>query len=72
MGATTKIELPAVITIKNTSDHTIRFIPYRENFATAVAAGDTLEIEAQTAGQVLYYIAQQTDGLEVTQAKKGE
>ena len=44
MGATTKIELPAVITIKNTSDHTIRFIPYRENFATAVAAGEQLKV----------------------------
>ena len=68
--ATITIKLPAMITISNTSDHVIKFVPYRENFTTGIAAGDTVELEAQTAGQVLYYLAQATEGLKVTQEAK--
>lgn len=64
------ITLPAKVTITNTSDKAIRFVPYRENFTTVVAAGDSVELEATTAGQVLYYLAQATDGLTVTQEAK--
>lgn len=78
-----EIKLPAVVTITNTTDPTkdgagkytkggrdIGFVPYRENFTVYVKAGDTLKIEAETAGQVLYYLAQKTDGLTVTQTAK--
>ena len=73
MAETITISLPAVITLSNTSDRGIRFVPYRENFTTVIAAGDSVQLEAQTAGQVLYYLAQATDGLKVTQtAKSGD
>lgn len=68
--ATVTITLPAKVTITNTSDKAIRFVPYRENFTTVVAAGDSVELEATTAGQVLYYLAQATDGLTVKQVPK--
>lgn len=64
------IKLPAVITITNTSERAIGFVPYRENFTTYVAAGTSIELEASTSGQVLYYLAQATNGLEVTQEAK--
>lgn len=67
------IKLPAVITLTNTNPErgkAIRFVPYRENFTTVIAAGDSVKLEATTAGQVLYYLAQATDGLEVTQEAK--
>ena len=41
------------------------FIPYRENFSQEVAVGDDYEFEAKTAGQVLYYMAQDTNGMGV-------
>lgn len=73
MGQKVIISLPAVITLSNTSDRAIRFVPYRENFTTVIAAGDSVQLEAQTAGQVLYYLAQATDGLDVKQtAKSGD
>lgn len=68
--ATVTITLPAKVTITNTSDKAIRFVPYRENFTTVVAAGDSVELEATTVGQVLYYLAQATDGLTVKQVPK--
>lgn len=65
-----EIVLPAVITITNTSDRAIGFVPYRENFTVYVQAGDVVELEATTAGQVFYYLAQATEGLTVEQAAK--
>lgn len=70
MNTTTTIKLPAMITISNKSDHVIKFVPYRENFTTGIAAGDSVELEATTAGQVLYYLAQATDGLTVKHVPK--
>jgi len=67
---TLNIVVPAVVTITNTSDREIRFIPYRENFSVPVAAGDVVKLEATTAGQVFYYLAQETDGLTVEQEAK--
>lgn len=72
--ATLTITLPAVITITNTTSGTtareIGFIPYKENFTSYLGAGDTIKLEATTSGQVLYYLAQATDGLSVEQAAK--
>lgn len=65
-----EIKLPALVTITNTGSSAKGFVPYRENFTTYVAAGDSVILEAQTAGQVLYYLAQATEGLEVTHAAK--
>ena len=65
-----QIIVPATITIANKTDRAIGFVPYRENFVVYVGAGETYELEASTAGQVFYYLAQATEGLEVTQAAK--
>lgn len=65
-----EIVLPAKITITNTSDKAIGFVPYRENFTSYIDAGSSIELEATTSGQVLYYLAQATDGLTVEQAAK--
>lgn len=68
---TTTIKLPALVTITNTTaDKAIGFVPYRENFTTYIPAGDVVILEATTAGQVLYYLAQATEGLTVSQAEK--
>ena len=56
---------PAKIQIKNTSDLVKVFVPYKENFTTALAAKSGIEFEVQTAGQVLYFLNQATEGLEV-------
>ena len=62
------INSPAKITITNTSDKILNFIPYRENFQQEVEAGEGYEFVVKTAGQVLYYIAQDFEGgLDVTQ-----
>lgn len=63
-------ETPAVMTIANTSDVVKAFVPYRENFNVDVKAGDTYKVEASTIGQILYYMAQATEGLTVSYAKK--
>ena len=59
------INSPAKITIKNNSTKTINFIPYRENFQQEVEAGEGYEFVVKTAGQVLYYVAQDTNGIDV-------
>lgn len=70
------INVPATITITNNTDKTMNFIPYRENFQMEVAAKDVYTFEVDTAGQVLYYMAQDTTGpdveggLDVAQAAK--
>lgn len=78
----TVINVPAKITIANNSDKVMNFIPYRENFQVEVKPEDSYEFEAETAGQVLYYMSQDTNdisindadevagGLDVTQAAK--
>ena len=53
------------ITLTNGSAKVIKFIPYRENFEHAIAAGDSVVITADHVGQVLYYMAQATEGLTV-------
>ena len=61
---------PAVMTLENTSAVIKTFAPYKENFTVDVAAGDKYEIEAETLGQILYYMAQATEGLDVSYAAK--
>lgn len=64
--ATKTITLPAVIKVENTSELAKTFIPYRENFTAVLKKGYTLEFEAKTSGQVLYYLKQNTEGLKIT------
>lgn len=66
----TQITLPAKIKLTNTSNRDIAFVPYKENFVTYIDAGSFVELEATTTGQVLYYLAQATDGLTVEQSAK--
>ena len=69
--ATTTINVPATITLTNTSStRKVGFIPYKENFTVLIAAGNSVVLEVPTAGQVFYYLAQQENdsNLSVTQA----
>lgn len=61
------IEAPADVTLTNTSDKEIGFVPYKENFTSYIKAGDSVKLTARHVGIVLYYLAQATEGLEVTQ-----
>ena len=64
------IETPAKITLENNTDKSMFFVPYRENFQVEVKQGESYDFTADTAGQVLYYLAQDVDGeLDVTQIK---
>ena len=62
---TTIINVPATITIKNESAKDMNFIPYRENFQVTVKPGEGYSFKVETAGQVLYYMSQDTTGIEV-------
>lgn len=66
---TIKLNVPALITLNNVSERIIGFVPYRENFQYDIASGDKVQLTATNVGQVLYYLAQATEGLEVTQAE---
>lgn len=59
------IYAPATVTITNNTDKVMNFIPYRENFQVEIAAGDAYEFNTETAGQTLYYMAQDTTGPDV-------
>lgn len=69
-GNITVLETPAIMTIENIGDIVKAFQPYKENFIVNVEVGDKYEIEVTTVGQILYYLAQATEGLKVTYAKK--
>lgn len=58
MAEEIKITLPQILKITNNTDRNVTFVPYRENFVTALAAGAAIEFEVKTAGQVLYYLKQ--------------
>ncbi len=53
------------ITLINNSNKVINFIPYKENFNVSLAPNDEIDLTLKNAGQVFYYMAQQTEGLEV-------
>lgn len=62
------IKLPAYVTLTNKTDADIKFAPYKENFNTTLGANESIELVAETAGQVFYYYKQASDSLEVTHA----
>lgn len=64
-----KITSNEKITITNSSNRVIGFIPYKENFQFDIAAGDVVELTATNVGTVLYYLAQATTGLTVAHEK---
>ena len=70
------INVPAIVTIANNSGKAMNFIPYRENFQQEIKANEGYSFDATTAGQVLYYLSQDTNtvevdgGLDVTQVAK--
>lgn len=64
------IDLPAIVTLTNVSNRVKNFNPYRENFMVEIAAGDSIELEATTTGQVLYYLAQADSDLTVSEVAK--
>lgn len=67
VAPTVTIALPAKITLTNTGDKPIAFVPYKENFTQEIAVGDKFIIPATTVGQVLYYLLQAGEGLSVAQ-----
>ena len=67
------ISVPSKVTVTNTNPEggeSASFIPYRENFWVDVAAGESYEFDAKTAGQCIYYLNQATDTLTVVDAKE--
>ena len=64
------IDLPAMVTLTNVSSRVKSFNPYRENFAVSMEAGDIINLEASTVGQVLYYLAQADSDLTVSEEAK--
>lgn len=58
MAEEIKIVAPQVLKITNSTNRSVTFVPYRENFTTALAAGAAIEFTADTAGQILYYLKQ--------------
>ena len=67
VAPTVTITLPAKITLTNTGDKPVAFVPYKENFTQEIAVGDKFIIPATTVGQVLYYLLQAGEGLSVVQ-----
>lgn len=64
-ATTIVINVPATITIANNSNKVMNFIPYRENFQVEVKPGEGYAFEAETAGQVLYYMSQDTNDISI-------
>lgn len=59
---------PATVTITNKrAEGVMNFVPYRENFQFEVKPNETYTFAATTAGQVIYYMNQDVEGvLDVT------
>ena len=70
MATKTVIEVGQV-KLTNKSDKVVQFIPYKENFATAIEAGKSIVLPVETVGQVFYYIKQANEDLVVEHAKSG-
>lgn len=66
-----EIKLPATVTLANGTDKDIIVVAYAQNFRFAVPANSNIKLDVlDNAEVVLYYLAQATDGLTVTQAAK--
>ena len=64
----------AVMTLTNIADVESKviksFVPYKQNFQEDLKAGDSVELDANSLAEFLYYMGQETDGLTVTYAAK--
>lgn len=66
-----EIKLPATVTLENTTEKDIIVVPFAQNFRFAVPANETIKLDVlNSAEEVLYYLAQATEGLKVTQEAK--
>jgi len=65
--STTTISNPQKIKLKNIGTTTTGFVPYKENFTFSLDAGKTVELEASTVGQALYYLKLDNANLQATQ-----
>ena len=66
-----EIKLPATVTLANGTDKDIIVVAYAQNFRFAVPAKSNIKLDVlDNAEVVLYYLAQATDGLTVTQTAK--
>lgn len=54
---------PATVVITNNAERPMDFIPYRENFSFTLEDGDAYTFSATTAGQAIYYMNQDVDGV---------
>ena len=70
MASTLTIANPQLLKIKNAGTTPVTFVPYRENAVYTVDAGKTIELEAATAGQALYYLKQALGDLTVEQIEE--
>lgn len=61
-----EIKLPQNVLLSNISEDVVSFVPYKENFAVDIAAGNSIELEAIRAEEVIYYLLQANDKLNVT------
>lgn len=55
---TIEVKVPQILKIENKTENAVAFVPYRENFQAILAKNSAIEFEAETAGQVLYYLGQ--------------
>ena len=60
------IVTPGKLKLENKTEKSIQFVPYKENFATTILAGNSLVLTYETVGQYFYYMKQAALGLEVS------
>ena len=66
-----EIKLPATVKIENKATEARVIMPYAQNFRVTIAASDSLSFDVlDNAEVVMYYLAQATDDLVVTQTAK--
>ena len=55
-----------VVKLTNVSNKTYNFIPFNDNFAVNIASGDSIEFQTVNAEEVMYYLLQADNKLQVT------
>ena len=64
--ATRNYEVPATVTITNTSDKEVGFRYYRVNFVEKLAAGDSVVLTAASSEEAAYYATLANDVIGLT------
>ena len=62
----TIIDVPAKVTLTAVNKD-VAFVPYGQNFTYEIKAGNSVEMEVNCAEVVMYYLAQESANLTVTQ-----